>query len=917
VVAVTRLKNILRNIRGSLNRFLSILMIVALGAGFMAGLAAASPDMYDTADAYLQDCAFYDIDIKSALGFTADDVLAVADTGLCRTVEAMRLMDTELLSENGTSHTARITALFYDGGETVSSGVQLTQGRLPETSGECVVQMSAGPYAEDLPRLGETLTLSDAAENYAPVSDCVRTECLTVVGYCQSPACMSVIGEATTVGSGSIGLYVYTTRTFFQTDYFTDIYVTLRGTEGLSSFSDAYKEKIESAQETFTELGKARAGLRSEALRAEAEESIDNMQSAVELLRNTAASVRALKQDAAKRLEESAFTARALARTSPKLAALLADTAETVGDTLAGLSDGENEALIREYETKLSEGREALDALDGNTWFLRTRDDLAGVSSYGSNVGKVAALSKVFPVFFFLVALLVALTTMTRLIEEKRGEIGTLKALGFSDGKILGEYLGYALTASVLGCALGFAVGFKLFPMAISAAYGMMYVLPQILVPFRLSIALWVAPITVCSILLASLWACRSECRSVPARLMIPKAPPAGKRIFLEKLPVLWNRLSFTRKVTLRNLFRYKKRFFMTIIGVAGCSALLVTGFGLHDSIRDIVEKQYGEIYRYEITAVTEGEGVRAPDLAELLRGGTVSGYLTAAEESARLRFHGKNADVDIFVPDDSAALTEFITLRSRLTGEPFSLRDDGIVLTEKLCEELAISVGDTVTLEREDGRSGEFTVTGITENYITSFAYVPPELYTETFGKPADFSTLLCNAPAETAREVCTELMKCEGIVFARSSQALKDAFSDSIRSMDGVVYVLILAAGLLSIVVLYNLTNVNICERRKELATLRVLGFHTRETERYIFRESNLLSLLGAVTGLAVGVRLHGFVVRTVEVDQVMFGREIYPVSYVYALAISVLFTVLVNRIMSRTIRRIDMVEAMKAND
>lgn len=916
MVTLTRLKNILRNIKGSLNRFLSILFIVALGSGFMAGLAAASPDMYDTADEYLNDCAFYDLDIKSTLGFTNDDVTAIADTGLCRTVEAMRAFDTELLASGGKSYTARITALFYDNGHTVCNGIQLTEGRLPENDRECVIQLAADRYMNDAPQIGDELSLSPEASNYDTVKDAAAESPLKIVGFCRSPSCMSVIGETTTVGSGSIGLYVYTMRTYLSTDYYTDVYLRLKDTQGLSTFSDEYDHEIAHAKEILLDLGEDRAQLRAEELRSMVQDQIHQLQTTLDLIQKTSDSIKTLRMDTAKRLEETAYTAGTLMQIDPELASVLASTAEHVRDTLVHTEET-SVGVLPEIEEQLNDAQELLSSLDENTWFIRTRDDLAGIASYDSNVGKVAALSKVFPVFFFLVALLVALTTMTRLIEEKRGEIGTLKALGFSDWKILGEYLGYSLTASVLGCALGFAVGFKIFPMAISAAYGMMYTLPKTYVPFRLSIAVWVAPVTVVSILLAALWACWNEFRSVPAQLMIPKAPPAGKRIFLERIPFLWNRLSFTRKVTFRNLFRYKKRFFMTIIGVAGCSALLVTGFGMRDSINDIVEKQYGEIYKYEITAILDEDGIHTPELSALLNSDEIDGYLTTAEESAKIRFHGKGSDITICVPDDHNKMADFITLRNRLTGALIPLTDEGIVLTEKLCEELHITVGDVVTLERDDGHRAEAPVTGITENYITSFAYVSKAFYEQAFGACPDFSTLLCDIAGDRAREESAALMKCPGIAFARSSQTLKDTFADSIKSMNGVVYVLILAAGLLSIVVLYNLTNVNICERRKELATIRVLGFHDWETERYIFRESNLLSFIGSLVGLAVGVWLHSFVVKTVEVDQVMFGRHIYLPSYLYAILISIVFTLLVNRIMSGTVKKIDMVEAMKAND
>ena len=516
-----------------------------------------------------------------------------------------------------------------------------------------------------------------------------------------------------------------------------------------------------------------------------------------------------------------------------------------------------------------------------------------------------------------MVALLVALTTMTRLVEENRTQIGTLKALGFSNVEILGEYMFYSLLSSALGCILGFSVGFRLFPKAISSAYAMMFTLPEVTTSVRHDIVLWVAPVTVGSILLATLWACWSEFRACPAKLMQPKAPAAGKRIWLEHLPFIWKRLSFTHKVTCRNLFRYKKRFFMTVIGVAGCSALLVTGFGLRDSINDIVNKQFGEIYLYQMNVLTDGE-MLSDDLVKYLDDKEVfDGWLPYSDESGKVMANGKSESANIEVPSDVSDFGSFISLRNRKTKEKLTLSDDGAVLTEKLCETLGVTVGDSVTLQNSDGREAEMKVIGITENYLTSFAYVAPGGYANAFGKSADFRHLLCMVGNAATDAVSEKLLGFDNVLYVNASQSLKDNFADSIKSIDGVIFVLILSAGLLCMVVLYNLTNVNICERRKELATIRVLGFHPGEVSRYIFRETDALSLIGSAAGLFAGIWLHSFVVRTVEVDQVMFGRSIYPLSFVFALAISLLFTFIVDLIMRKQIRSVDMVEAMKSND
>ena len=913
----TRRKNILRGIRGSLNRFFSIMFIVALGSGFMAGLAATSPDMYATADKFMDDCGWYDIDVKSTLGLTEDDAAAIEVLGCVDEIMPARVMDMELAAGED-SYTSRVYATLDTTGWSRLNRFILTEGRMPQNSGECVIQVTSGRYFDGSLGIGDTLTLLKSGSSYDEVKELVSTEKLTVVGFAESPMSISLTADASTVGSGSVALSVYTTEDFFNFDYYTDIYFTLDGARELDCFGEEYSDLRAYALRLTESIAGEREAIRTGELRESADEQLDSLRDMLKAVEDVTAIRTALGEDTAERLQQNAAAAMMLGRTAPELAAMLGQTQQAVASQL----QGEHSAppLPDKLREQIAEGEKQLGEIPDAVWVVNSREDSAGFSAYKSNVGKVAALSRIFPVFFFMVALLVALTTMTRLVEENRGQIGTLKALGFSNWQVLGEYLMYSLLSSALGCALGFGVGFRLFPKAISSAYGMMFTLPQTQTPFRLNIALLVAPVTVGSILLATLWACWSEFRACPAQLMQPKAPAAGKRIWMEHITFIWKRIPFTHKVTCRNLFRYKKRLFMTVIGVAGCGALLVTGFGLRDSINDIVDKQFSELYRYELSVMLKNEDAAKDSelIAVLSDGGKIADWMAFEENTGKVVLQDGSEQIRICVPEDMSRLDDFIRLRDRKTGETVPSPGSGAVLTEKLCETLDLEIGDSVTLETPDGYRGEVEVVGITENYVSSYAYLSADTYRSAFGLEPKFTTLLCSLPEGADSEAVTEeLMAESGVIHVSSSLTLRDNFNESIKSIDGVVLVLILAAGLLSIVVLYNLTNVNICERRKELATIRVLGFHKKEVERYIFRETNILSILGTVVGLFVGIWLHSFVVRTVEVDMVMFGRTIYPLSFLFAFAISMLFTLLVNRVMRRQIHGVDMVEAMKANE
>lgn len=914
-----RTKNIIRSIGKSFNRFLSILFIVALGSGFMAGLAATSPDMFETADRYMDEYGWYDIDIKSFLGFDDSDIDAVLEQDSIKTVMPMKVKDFVLETDDGDTYTSRVYGEFSDSTPALNR-VNLTWGRLPSSADECVIESFSGKYSGKIPEVGEYLTVSKENTDYEDLTEDIASARMKIVGTVESPMCISIEGEMTNVGSGSIALNVYTVTDYYTFDRYTDLMIAVLGARELSTFSDEYDELIDETVDMLRTVAEERSARYAAELRADIESQLDDLIS----MSDTLAMVNKSVSESSAAAKDGVFSLYETAD-DPMLDLKVATLLKEIAGDIGRRKEPEQIPLYTDVTDAIAEAEEALELLDDAVWMIRTRDDSAGYSSYGDNVGKVAALSKIFPVFFFVVALLVALTTMTRLVEEKRSEIGTLKALGYGNGAIFFEYLGYGLAASILGSLLGFRVGFVLFPKAISSAYGMMYFLPELITPIRREIVMWVAPVTIGSIIAATLAAAWSECVSNPAALMQPKAPPAGKRIWLEHIGFIWKRLPFIRKVTFRNLFRYMKRFLMTVVGVAGCTALLVTGFGLKDSINDIVDKQFGEIYRYELTMM-----ITDPDEAEndetlrsfLTSGGYVSSYVLCSQLNGKAEAGRDSEPLTMVVPEDTEGFDREVLLRDRVSGETVEFPADGAVLTEKMCEKLGIRVGDTVTIEDGDGVRGSVEVKGITENYVTSYAYMSAETYERTFGKELEPTLILATLSDRgtggmSDSDITSAALASSSVIYARTSRSLRTTFADSIKSIDGVILVLILAAGLLSIVVLYNLINVNICERSKELATLKVIGFYERETRAYIFRETDILSIIGSLVGLLVGNRLHAFVVKTVEVDQVMFGRNIYPASYLYAVAISFVFTLLVELLMHKKIAAIDMAAAMKAND
>lgn len=588
-------------------------------------------------------------------------------------------------------------------------------------------------------------------------------------------------------------------------------------------------------------------------------------------------------------------------------------------DGLAEYEDGKAEAenKIADARKELEQARRDIEDIEECEWYLLGRNTNTGYVSYSMDADRMGNLASVFPLIFFLVAALVCLTTMTRMVEEQRVTIGGLKALGYSKGIIAVKYVGYGFLASTVGALLGLAVGLTLLPWIICNAWNIIYTLGPIqygLEPVTSAVACLAA---IGTVTLSALGACFSTLAAVPAQLMRPKAPPAGKRVLLERLPFLWRRLSFNYKITIRNLFRYQRRFWMTVIGIGGCAALIVTAFGLRGSIFDIMDKQFEEIYGYTaqiglVDKVTPGE-LREVTQA-LDEDPLAEGWLVCCSASMTAETDAYTVDCTVQVFPDQASMASFIHLRHRTDDEPVTLSDDGVVLTEKLASLLDVQPGDTITL---DGDSRvEVRVADVTEHYIQHYVYMTDAYYETVFGTEPRQNLVLADYPVEdpAAEDLERELVGLDGVTSLTRMEDTREIYGSSLESVDYAVILIIVCAAALAFVVLYNLTNINITERMRELATLKVLGFYDGELSAYIYRENVILTVFGVAMGMVMGKFLHQWLILTVEIDMLMFGRQLSLSSYAYAVVLTVLFSLLVNLAAHRKLKKLDMVESLK---
>ena len=583
----------------------------------------------------------------------------------------------------------------------------------------------------------------------------------------------------------------------------------------------------------------------------------------------------------------------------------------------------EAEEKIADGEEKIKDAKKQIKKIEKPTLYILDRDSHQSFVEYEGCANSIDALAKIFPVFFFAVAALVCLTTMTRMVDEQRINIGTLKGLGYKTSQISKKYILYALIACLTGSILGLAIGFSVFPTVIFFAYGMMYSIENIVYVFSIPIAIGITSLALIIIILSAYMACRKELKETPAILMRPKAPKSGKRILLERVPFIWNRFSFISKVTVRNIFRYKKRFLMTVLGIAGCTALILTGFGIKDSIEMILTGQYGTLFKYDMSLVIQSD-MTDKQIYELRKNlsdiDEINKYEFFSYENGDIKVNNTTKEITIVVPENLKKMDKFIHLQDRKTQNPIKLNNKGIVLTEKIARDLGVKAGDEIELINSDDKKVKIKVSNITENYISHYVYISPENYTKLFEKDLDFNRvigILNNPSVKIEDKLSKKLFDIETIDGITFNTASKETFHNTIKNLNYVVLIMIISAGALAFVVLYNLTNVNISERIREIATIKVLGFYDKEVSAYIYRENIILTIIGTVVGLGLGTILHKFIMVTVEIQSMMFGRVIDMSSYFIAAVLTIVLSLFVNLAMFYKLRNVKMVESLKSVD
>ena len=828
------LKNLLREIKRTFTKFLSIFAICALGVAFFAGIRATSPDMKEAGDRLYNTYNLSDISVISTSGLTADNIRDLESIEGIQAVRASLFVDAMARGTGEKEKNLRLYSmpiklkseyaplidLIPDYGIDTSpeyemNGVEIVSGRMPLNDTEIALDNTL--EGSLVKQLGDEITLTTAGGSVT----------LRVVGFIRSPMYISLFERGTSsIGNGTSDGFAYASGNAISSlgtklpvmsllnTYYTRADIVISGKEGLSAYSDEYE---------------------------------------------------ALVNEVTDRIEDYAST-------------------------------------------------------QSGTWYIQDRSGNPGYSDYSENTDRIAAVGDVFPLIFFIVAALVCLTTMTRMVEEQRIEMGTMKALGYGGWQIAMKYAAYAMSACISGGVVGAIIGFKLFPYVIMKGYSIMYYLGKLETPYRADIAFMaIAAMAVCTAA-ATFSACYASLKEVPATLMRPKAPKAGRRVLLEKIPFIWKKLSFTSKVTVRNLFRYKKRFFMSVIGIAGSGALLVTAFGLNDSIFGIIEKQFGDIWQMDVQAYVY-EAMPLADMQELLGKNPANDDFDSVMFCLDSQMECKNggrsqSGVHLLGVESAGCIAGRINLHNG--GAPVTLDDSGVVVTAKLAETLSIKAGDEINM-RTGGEDHLMRVIGVADNYVYHYVYITAAYYETVFGKAMQYNGFMGNLKDgltdETMDAMSTQLLSDSRMYTVRTIESIYASVWDSLSILNYVVLVLILGSGMLTFVVMLNLTNINIGERMRELATLRVLGFYDKEMYDYIFRENNALSVIGAFVGLVFGKIMHLFVIRTCEVDMVMFVRSAKPLSYVYAFALTIVFSLIVNLLMRPKVRAIDMVESLKS--
>lgn len=859
-----------REIRQSLGRFIAIMAIVALGVAFFAGLKITEPTMLKMAEDYLEDRHFFDFRLLSTLGFTDEDVDKLNVKYDAANIEGAISVDA--LVEDETKNERAVK--FHSITENVNQ-LALKAGRLPTKDDECIIDS----YVYDETLIGKKLVLSK--KNDEDTQDNFRYQEYTVTGLVQSPIYLQMERGTTSIGNGKLSAFVYLLPKGFDLDYYTEVYVEL--SKDYPLYSDEYEEYADAAADKLETLTQEVADERYDELYAEAEEK------AWEEIR---------KEITEEVTEQVRSSEMAPFMTEEQIEMAIAEAVETAI----------NEVELPEFE----------DLKEPDVYVLG-RETNIGYACFENDASIISGIANVFPLFFFMVAALVCMTTMNRMVEEQRTQIGVMKALGYSEASILSRFMLYSGLAAITGAVAGYAGGTYIFPRVIWYAYEMMYcitTLPYIFDETLAVISLVVAAICSMGVTFAT---CHHELSEAAAELMRPKAPKVGKRVLLEYIPFIWKRLKFLHKVTVRNLFRYKKRFFMMVFGIGGCTALLVTGFGIKDSIAGVADQQFEEITIFDLSvSYQDAIDQDVLHIYEDMKKDKISDYMPVLEKTCYLKTEGGEKQVILLVLPTDAEYEKFLDLHTA-EGESLVLPKAGeVIICDNYAKKYGLLVGMKMEIRDESQNTIEVEVGAIAQNFLNNYVYLTQETYEDLMEQEALFKTIYLNALSkDEVRELSTELMELEGVSVVTVNLDTMDRIANMMKSLDLVVVVIIICAAGLAFIVLYNLTNINITERIREIATIKVLGFYDRETAAYVFRENIILTLIGALVGMVMGHYLHDFVMNEVVVENIGFDIHVLPISYAYSVILTIVFSLAINFLMQGKINKVSMTESLKSVD
>lgn len=934
------IKDIIIEIIRTKKRFLSLFFIILIGVGIFGGIKVTSQDMKLTADKYADEYNLFDLQVISTMGLTKGDADSISKIKGIKSINPLYTIDA-VVDKNNKGFVVKVISIDpskVKNDKNYINKPKLIEGRYPETNSECVVEKK---FLKDLGlSMNDTVAINLDSQN----QNNIKIKKFKIVGVVETPYYISSERGPSNVGNGQVQAFMMVPQSNFSMDTYTEIDVLVNRAKNFFSYSNEYYDYIKPVKDDLVKLSETRNKIRYDEIKNKAQKEINDAKIELEYKKNKYNKELA---DFKEKLDETSAVLHNSELQLNKKQEILKQQVilspevinaqkqlnikrEQLNNALKDLNDNvkkyqdqkaQFDKQINNANEKIALSVEKLNNLKKPIWYVLDRKSNIGFMQFGDEADRIKALGNVFPTIFFLVAALVSLTSMTRMVEEQRTQMGIMKALGYSNFSIMLKFIMYSSIATILGSFTGIILGFNILPRIIFGEYSLMYTLPPVITEFNVNYAILGVVAALMSTTAVTIFVCLSDLKETPASLMRLKSPIAGKRVLLEKINFIWSKLNFMQKVTARNIFRYKKRFFMTVIGIGGCTALLLTGFGIRDSINIIVEKQFNEIFKYQMITTfknnTSSREIKA--LATSINNNkNVKESIIINQSSIDVRKGNNIKNAFIVTTSDKGKFNDFIDLRNRITGAKIPLKDDGVVVTEKLANMLGVRTGDYVYLNNSDGMKVKAKVTGITENYLHHYVYITSTLYERLFGKKIASNEILSkiyDSSNSAEDSISQKFLKSPAITSINFISSVKKTLQNVVSNMLSVVLVLIFSAGTLAFVVLYNLTNINITERMRELATMKVLGFYDNEISMYVMRENFILTVIGILFGFAFGVVLHRYLMTTVEVDILMFGRDIEPLSFLYSALITIGFSLLVSIVVHFQLKKVDMVQSLKS--